>query len=140
MMIALIALASTCPIPRSTSSIASTTPSTATTPPRSRRCSADDTVFENTGPAPDGTRLEGKAAVAAFWEKWFVTNPDAQVRGGGSGRRRRSLHRAVDLPEDARRQAVAPARHRCLHGPRRQGGRQVRLRQGVGSPPRNAAS
>jgi ketosteroid isomerase-like protein len=39
---------------------------------------ADDTVFENTGPAPDGTRLEGKAAVAAFWEKWFASNPGAR--------------------------------------------------------------
>ena len=39
---------------------------------------ADDTVFENTGPVPDGTRLEGKAAVAAFWDKWFVSNPDAR--------------------------------------------------------------
>ena len=37
----------------------------------------DDTVFENTGPVPDGSRLEGKAAVAAFWEKWFVANADA---------------------------------------------------------------
>jgi ketosteroid isomerase-like protein len=37
----------------------------------------DDTVFENTGPVPDGTRVEGKAAVAAFWEKWITTNPDA---------------------------------------------------------------
>ncbi len=38
---------------------------------------ADDTVFENTNPAPDGTRIEGKEAVAAFWKKWFVTNADA---------------------------------------------------------------
>lgn len=38
----------------------------------------DDTVFENTGPVPDGTRIEGKAAVAAFWEKWFVSNADAK--------------------------------------------------------------
>lgn len=37
----------------------------------------DDTVFENTGPVPDGTRIEGKAAVAAFWEKWLLTNADA---------------------------------------------------------------
>ena len=37
----------------------------------------DDTVFENTGPAPDGTRIEGKAAVLAFWEKWFASNPGA---------------------------------------------------------------
>jgi ketosteroid isomerase-like protein len=38
----------------------------------------DDTVFENTAPAPDGTRLVGKPAVAAYWEKWFVSNPDAK--------------------------------------------------------------
>lgn len=38
----------------------------------------DDTVFENTGPLPDGTRIVGKAAVAAFWEKWFTTNADAK--------------------------------------------------------------
>lgn len=37
----------------------------------------DDTVFENTNPAPDGTRLEGKAAVAAFWSKWFAANAGA---------------------------------------------------------------
>lgn len=39
---------------------------------------ADDTVFENTSPQPDGTRIEGKAAVAAFWVKWFAANPDAR--------------------------------------------------------------
>ena len=38
----------------------------------------DDTVFENTGPVPDGTRIEGKAAVTAFWAKWFASNPDAR--------------------------------------------------------------
>ena len=38
----------------------------------------DDTVFENTAPAPDGTRIQGKAAVAAYWEKWFGSNPDAK--------------------------------------------------------------
>lgn len=39
---------------------------------------ADNTVFENTAPAPDGTRIEGKAAVVAFWEKWFAGNPGAR--------------------------------------------------------------
>jgi ketosteroid isomerase-like protein len=39
---------------------------------------SDDTVFENTAPAPDGTRIQGKGAVAAYWEKWFVSNPDAK--------------------------------------------------------------
>ncbi|MFZ0589027.1 MAG: nuclear transport factor 2 family protein [Bryobacteraceae bacterium] len=39
---------------------------------------ADDTVFEDTSPAPDGTRVEGKAAVVAFWREWFRRNPGAQ--------------------------------------------------------------
>jgi ketosteroid isomerase-like protein len=38
----------------------------------------EHTVFENTSPAPDGTRIEGKAAVVAFWEKWFAANPGAR--------------------------------------------------------------
>lgn len=38
----------------------------------------DDTVFEDTSPAPDGRRIEGKAAVVTFWREWFVRNPDAR--------------------------------------------------------------
>ena len=38
----------------------------------------DDTVFEDTSPAPDGGRIEGKAAVVEFWRGWFVRNPDAR--------------------------------------------------------------
>lgn len=38
----------------------------------------DDTVFENTSPAPDGRRIEGRAAVVEFWRGWFEHNPDAQ--------------------------------------------------------------
>ena len=38
----------------------------------------DDCVFENTAPAPDGTRYEGKAAVLEFWARWFRNNPDAR--------------------------------------------------------------
>ena len=38
----------------------------------------DDTVFENTSPTPDGTRIEGKSAVMEFWRKWFVNNADAR--------------------------------------------------------------
>jgi ketosteroid isomerase-like protein len=38
----------------------------------------DDTIFENTNPAPDGNRIEGKPAVRAFWEKWFANNPGAR--------------------------------------------------------------
>ena len=37
----------------------------------------DDTVFEDTSPAPDGQRIEGKAAVVAFWRMWFSRNADA---------------------------------------------------------------
>jgi ketosteroid isomerase-like protein len=36
-----------------------------------------DTVFEDTSPAPDGRRVEGKAAVTEFWRTWFARNPDA---------------------------------------------------------------
>ena len=38
----------------------------------------DDTVFEDTSPAPDGQRIEGKAAVVAFWREWFAHNPGAR--------------------------------------------------------------
>ena len=38
----------------------------------------EDTVFEDTSPAPDGRRIEGKANVVEFWRGWFVRNPDAR--------------------------------------------------------------
>jgi ketosteroid isomerase-like protein len=38
----------------------------------------EDTVFEDTSPAPDGRRIDGKAAVVEFWRGWFVHNPDAR--------------------------------------------------------------
>jgi ketosteroid isomerase-like protein len=38
----------------------------------------DDTIFENTSPAPDGQRIEGKAAVLEFWRAWFARNSDAR--------------------------------------------------------------
>ena len=37
----------------------------------------EDCVFENTSPTPDGTRIEGAAAVRAYWQKFFAANPDA---------------------------------------------------------------
>ncbi len=37
----------------------------------------DDCVFENTRPAPDGTRISGQAAVRAFWEDFFHRSPQA---------------------------------------------------------------
>lgn len=37
----------------------------------------EDTVFEDTSPAPDGRRIEGRAAVIAFWREWFARNAGA---------------------------------------------------------------
>ena len=42
------------------------------------RLMTDDCIFENTNPPPDGARLEGAAAVRAYWQKFFTTNPDAR--------------------------------------------------------------
>jgi len=41
------------------------------------RLMTEDCVFENTNPAPDGTRIEGAAAVRGYWEKFFTANPGA---------------------------------------------------------------
>jgi ketosteroid isomerase-like protein len=41
----------------------------------------DDTVFEDTSPAPDGRRVVGKAAVAQFWKDWFARNAEARFEG-----------------------------------------------------------
>lgn len=37
----------------------------------------EDTIFEDTSPAPDGRRIEGKPAVVEFWRGWFAHNADA---------------------------------------------------------------
>jgi len=37
----------------------------------------EDCLFENTSPAPDGTRVQGAVSVRAYWEKFFANNPDA---------------------------------------------------------------
>src|SRR5262245_41769649 len=42
------------------------------------QCMTADCVFENTRPAPDGTRLVGQAAVRAFWEEFFARSPQAR--------------------------------------------------------------
>jgi hypothetical protein len=69
----------------------------------------EDTVFEDTSPAPDGRRIEGKAAVVEFWRGWFVRNPDCTVRNRGSVRQRKSGHSAVGVSQDAQRSAMVPA-------------------------------
>jgi len=42
------------------------------------RCMTPDCVFENTRPAPNGTRLAGHAAVRAYWEELFARSPQAR--------------------------------------------------------------
>lgn len=38
-----------------------------------------DCVFENTYPAPDGTRLEGQTRVRAFWEEFFAAAAEIEL-------------------------------------------------------------
>jgi hypothetical protein len=40
---------------------------------------SDDCVFENTDPAPDGTRYSGKEAVTQFWREFFAASPQAHI-------------------------------------------------------------
>lgn len=40
---------------------------------------SDDCVFENTYPAPDGTRYSGKEAVTQFWQGFFHDSPQAHI-------------------------------------------------------------
>ncbi len=39
----------------------------------------DDCIFENTFPAPDGTRYTGKEAVTHFWQEFFHHSPQAHI-------------------------------------------------------------
>ncbi len=41
-------------------------------------CMTEDCVFDSTRPAPDGERIEGAAAVRAFWERFFARSPAAR--------------------------------------------------------------
>jgi len=40
---------------------------------------AGDIIFENTYPAPDGTRYEGQASVRAFWEDFFHNSHQPRI-------------------------------------------------------------
>jgi predicted SnoaL-like aldol condensation-catalyzing enzyme len=40
---------------------------------------SDDCVFENTQPAPDGTRYAGQKAVTQFWQDFFRDAPQARI-------------------------------------------------------------
>ncbi|HLT46653.1 MAG TPA: nuclear transport factor 2 family protein [Rubricoccaceae bacterium] len=37
----------------------------------------DDCLFDSTRPPPDGERVEGQAAVRAYWEAFFARSPQA---------------------------------------------------------------
>ena len=39
----------------------------------------EDCVFENTNPAPDGTRYSGKETVTQFWADFFRQSPKAHI-------------------------------------------------------------
>lgn len=43
------------------------------------RLMTDDCVFENTYPAPDGTRYTGQAQVRTFWDSSFQTSRYARI-------------------------------------------------------------
>ncbi len=43
-------------------------------------CMTDDCMFENSTPAPDGGRLTGAEAVAAYWRQFFTSTPSARFR------------------------------------------------------------
>jgi steroid delta-isomerase-like uncharacterized protein len=39
----------------------------------------EDCLFENTYPAPDGTRYQGQESVKSFWEEFFRSSPQARI-------------------------------------------------------------
>ena len=41
---------------------------------------SDDCVFENTAPAPDGRRFQGKEAVTQFWQSFFAQSTQAHIK------------------------------------------------------------
>lgn len=43
------------------------------------RLLAESCVFENTYPAPDGTRYEGRSSVRAFWEEFFHGSRQSRI-------------------------------------------------------------
>jgi len=43
------------------------------------RLMTDDCVFENTAPAPDGTRYAGKETITQFWQDFFRQSPHAHI-------------------------------------------------------------
>lgn len=42
---------------------------------------SEEVIFENTQPAPDGTRYVGREQVTQFWQEFFRQSPQAQIKG-----------------------------------------------------------
>lgn len=40
---------------------------------------ADDCIFDNTSPAPDGTLYQGKEVVTRYWQEFFRESPQARI-------------------------------------------------------------
>ena len=47
--------------------------------PEMMKLMSDNCVFENTDPAPDGTRYSGKEAITQFWQNFFHESPHAHI-------------------------------------------------------------
>jgi ketosteroid isomerase-like protein len=71
----------------------------------------DDTIFEDASPAPDGRRIEGKAAVVQFWRDWFARNPDAAFEAEETIVSGDRAVGALDLSQDEEWTTLASARH-----------------------------
>ncbi|BAJ62832.1 nuclear transport factor 2 family protein [Anaerolinea thermophila] len=40
---------------------------------------SEDCIFENTSPAPDGSRYQGKTSVRLFWEQFFKASQNPKI-------------------------------------------------------------
>ena len=40
----------------------------------------EDSLFENTTPAPDGTVYKGKDAIRQYWQEFFAKSPQAHIK------------------------------------------------------------
>lgn len=47
--------------------------------PEMMKLMSEDCIFENTDPAPDGTRYAGKESVTQFWQNFFDESPHAHI-------------------------------------------------------------
>src|SRR5207253_2258407 len=107
---------------------------------------AEDTVFENTSPAPDGTRLEGIDAMRKFFTELFEANPGTRfdieeqfVAGDRCLVRWRSamrnlLARSASLSDRCNHPAWRPAERQSQRGSRGNGHRSQAATRRRGPP------